>query len=106
MTITATIIPIFAVIAIGWIFHRKGLIPIAFMGPANALVFYLAIPAMIFNAISKASLKTYFDLTVLLITLFSVLTGFGISYMLGSRMQIKGGKLGTYIQTSFHGNLG
>ena len=106
MTIITTIIPIFAVIAIGWVFHRKGLIPITFMGPANALVFYLAIPAMIFNAISKASLKTHFDLTVLLITLFSVFAGFGISYLLGSKMQIKGGKLGTYIQTSFHGNLG
>jgi predicted permease len=106
MTIITTIIPIFTVIAVGWIFHRKGLIPSTFMGPANALVFYLAIPAMVFNAISKASLKTYFDLTVLLITLFSVLAGFGISYLTGNGIKIKGGKLGTFIQTSFHGNLG
>ena len=106
MTIIATIIPIFAVIAIGWILHRKGLIPVVFMNPANTLVFYLAIPAMIFNAISKASLKTYFDLSVLFITLVSVLAGFGVSCVLGLQMKIKGRKLGTFIQTSFHGNLG
>ena len=106
MTIVTTIIPVFAVIAAGWIFHRKGLIPSTFMGPANSLVFYLAIPAMVFNAISKANLKTYFDLSVLLITVVSVFSGFGISLLIGKGIKIKSGKLGTFIQTSFHGNLG
>jgi predicted permease len=106
MTVITTIIPVFAVIAVGWIFHRQGLMPSTFMGPANSLVFYLAIPAMVFNAISKANLKTYFDLTVLLITLLSVFAGFGISFLIGNGFKIKGGKLGTFIQSSFHGNLG
>ena len=61
MTVIATIIPIFSVIAVGWIFHRKGFIPPEFTGPANTLVFFLAIPAMIFNAISNINIIASHD---------------------------------------------
>ena len=71
MDIVATIIPIFAVIILGWFASARGFIPPEFLGPANRLVYYLAIPAMIFNAISKGSLSTQFDVTVILITLLS-----------------------------------
>lgn len=48
--------------------------------PANRLVYYLAIPAMIFHAISKASLKTRFDISVLAITLIAVMVVFVVSW--------------------------
>jgi len=72
MNIATTIIPIFAVITLGWVARLKGFIQPEFLGPANRLVYYIAIPAMIFHAISKASLKTQFDVAVLFITLFSI----------------------------------
>ena len=56
--IVTTIIPIFSLVALGNIARRRGFLPEAFMGPANRLVYYLAIPAMIFRAISNASLTS------------------------------------------------
>lgn len=106
MTIITTIIPIFAVIGIGWLCYRKGFIPDGFVEPANKLVFYLAIPALVFKAIATADLKTNFDLVVLLITLFAVIAGFGMAYTIGTRLRIVRPSLGAYIQTSSHGNLG
>ena len=38
---TATIIPIFLVIFVGWFARRKQFIPDGFLGPANRLVYYL-----------------------------------------------------------------
>ena len=79
MNIATTIIPIFAIIILGCFARWKGFIPFEYLGPANRLVYYLAIPAMIFHAISKASLKARFDIKVLFITLLSVLAVFVVA---------------------------
>jgi predicted permease len=106
MNIATTIIPIFAVIILGWFVRIKGFIQPEFLGPANRLVYYLAIPAMIFHEISKGSLSTHFDATVILITLLSVLAVFAVAWCVGLIWRIRHGELGTFIQASFHGNLG
>lgn len=106
MNIATTIIPIFAIIILGWFARWKGFIPFEFLGPANRLVYYLAIPAMIFHAISKASLKTRFDISVLAITLISVMVVFVVSWSGALISGIRRRELGTFVQSSFHGNLG
>lgn len=106
MNIATTIIPIFAVITLGWFVRIQGFIQPEFLGPANRLVYYLAIPAMIFHSISKASLSAQFNVTVILITLLSVSAVFAVAWCVGLIWRIRRGELGTYIQASFHGNLG
>ncbi len=106
MTIISTIIPIFTVIILGWFARRKGFIPPDFLAPANRLVYYLAIPAMIFHSISKASLKTQFDSTVLTVTLLAVIAVFAFAWGVGLTRRVERKQLGTFMQCSFHGNLG
>jgi predicted permease len=106
MDIFSTIIPIFAVILLGWISRKKGFIHADFIGPANSLVFYLAIPAMIFRAISRASLTAHFNAGILVITLSVAIIGFIFAWLFGHACRLKQGQLGSYVQTSFHGNLG
>jgi predicted permease len=106
MNIATTIIPIFAIIALGWFVRIKGFIQPEFLGPANRLVYYLAIPAMIFHEISKGSLSTHFDAAVILNTVLSVLAVFAVAWCVGLIWHIRHGELGTFVQASFHGNLG
>jgi len=106
MNIITTTIPIFIIIIIGWFARWRGFIPPEFISPANRLVYYIAIPAMIFHSISKASLKTQFDAAVLAITLFSVLAVFAVAWSAGRIIRVRRGQRGTFIQTAFHGNLG
>lgn len=106
MRILSTIIPIFAVIILGWIARRRGYMQTEFLGPANRLVYHLAIPAMIFRAISSASFKAQFDLRVLLITLFAVLMVFAVSWFAAKFSVLRPTQRGTFIQNSIHGNLG
>lgn len=106
MDILLTIIPIFAVIFLGMIARWKGFIQPEFLAPANRLVYYLAIPAMIFRSISKGSLKTHFNFKVLFIALIAVVAIFAVAWCIGRVKRIKGGRLATFIQSSFHGNLG
>lgn len=106
LSVVSTIVPIFSVILLGWFARLKGFIQPEFLEPANRLVYYLAIPALIFRAISKASLTVQFDIKVLAITLFAVAFIFGLAWAVGLVLRLRLGHLGTFIQTTFHGNLG
>jgi predicted permease len=106
MDIVATIIPIFSIVIIGWLIRLKGFVPPEFMGPANRLVFYLAIPSLIFRSVSKASFSAHSNLTVLLISLSAVFAVFLLSWIVGRLAKIDRKSLGTYMQSSIHGNLG
>ena len=106
MQIITTIIPIFLVIFVGWFARKKQFLPDGFLGPANRLVYYLAIPAMIFRAISRASFREEFNIHVLLITLLCVLVVFLIVWVLTTLTGMARQLRGTFIQSTFHGNLG
>ncbi|MBT8357072.1 MAG: AEC family transporter [Deltaproteobacteria bacterium] len=106
MDIVATIIPIFAVIILGWFASVRGFIPQEFLGPANRLVYYIAIPAMIFRSISRSSFTRQFDIKVLLITLLSILVIFGFAWCVGVITRIRREQRSAFVQDSFHGNLG
>jgi predicted permease len=106
MQIFNTIIPIFSVIFLGWLARRNGFIPQGFAGPANRLVFYFAIPAMVFAAIAKGSLKTDFHPLVMGCTLAAVGTSFALTWLLGCVFQVPHRCRGTFVQSGYHGNLG
>jgi hypothetical protein len=104
--IVTTIVPIFSLVALGLIARREGFLPEAFMGPANRLVYYLAIPAMIFRAISKASLSLQFNAVVLGLTLGALITLFLLCWAASRLFRLPVKIRSAFIQCSFHGNLG
>jgi predicted permease len=104
--ILSTIIPIFAIILLGWIVRCKGLVPVQLLGPANRLVYYVAVPAMIFREIAAASFTETFNPTLLGCTLIPVVLVFLLSFATGSLARIPRARLGTFMQSSLHGNLG
>jgi hypothetical protein len=106
MPTIATIIPIFAIITLGAFARRWGFISQTFLEPANRLVYFLAIPAMVFRAIAGASLHKELDLTILLITLACVLVVSMVVFAAASLFRVKPARRGTLTQCSFHGNLG
>jgi len=106
MSTIQTIVPIFAIILLGVLARRKGFIPQAFLEPANRLVYYLAIPAMIFRAISGSSLTSELHPKVVVATLVCIPAIFVFAWILNRLMGNTGGRSGTFIQCAFHGNLG
>lgn len=106
MEIFFTIIPIFVVISVGWLARSRGFIPQEFLGPANGLVYHLAIPAMIFRAISKGAIQTDFHPAVVGITLGAILLFFGLIWAAVNLGHMPRSQTATFMQSSFHGNLG
>ena len=106
MEIATTIIPIFTIVLLGWVAHWKGFMPSEFLGPANRIVYYLAIPAMIFRALSKAALGKEFHGAVLFITLAAAAGAYLLAWGACRGRRIPGSRSGVFIQSAGHGNLG
>ena len=106
MIILSSIIPIFVVIFAGWVARKRGFLPDGFLGPANRLVYYLAIPAMIFRAISNGSFHEAFDIRVLGVVLLSLLLVLLAAWVTAELKKMPENQKGTFLQSSFHGNLG
>ena len=106
MGAVSTIAPIFIVIFFGWMARSRGMAPPDFQKIANRLVYHLAIPAMIFRAISGTSLSAQFDSAVVGTTLGCVGIGFLLSRAAAFLLQLPSGRRGSFAQCSFHGNLG
>ena len=106
MIILSTIIPIFVVIFAGWVARKRGFLPDGFLGPANRLVYYLAIPAMIFRAVSNGSFHEAFDIRVLGIVFLSLFLVLLAAWLTAKLKKMPMYQRGTFLQSSFHGNLG
>ena len=101
-----TIIPVFAVIVLGLLIRSTGYLPANLTAPLNRLVYYLAIPAMVFKEVSEASFRVHFNPVLLAGTLIAVVVVFAIALITGFVFSIDRKERGTFIQSSFHGNLG
>lgn len=106
MNVIITIVPIFAVTMLGWLARRHGFMPPEFLGHANRLVYYFAIPAMIFSAVSKGSLYTQLNIKVLIITLICMVAAFAIAWGAVLLFRARAPLGGSFIQGAAHGNLG
>lgn len=104
--ITNTIAPVFAVILVGAVLRKMGYLPETMIGHLNRLVYYVAIPAMIFRALSMASFETQFKPGLLLVTLVPVVVVFAAAIAVGLVLSYPKREMGTFVQNSCHGNLG
>jgi len=104
-TVTA-ILPIFLIIGFGALIKWWGLIPQTFLQPANRLVYYIAIPILVFRAISKYPISSQFNISVALISITCVVGTFAIALLLAYVLRIEKDKIRTFSHCSFHGNLG
>ncbi|MEJ5358820.1 MAG: AEC family transporter [Desulfobacterales bacterium] len=106
MPILATIVPIFAVIAIGMVAKGRGLLPPEFLAAANRLVFHLAIPAMVFSAVARASLEVHFKPLVAAVTLGTMIAACVLAWLAALAVRMEPRLRGAFIEDSFHGNQG
>jgi predicted permease len=63
--------PIFVIILLGWSLKARGFLPSHMIGPLNRLVYYLAIPAMVFREVAQAPFHAHFQPLLLGTTLLS-----------------------------------
>ena len=106
MEVIVTIIPIFSIIILGWVARKRGFITGEFLEPANRLVYYLSLPALIFNSIAKTSFHEQFDALVLGLTLLAAAAIYLLAAIYARLVKMAPSRIGPFVQSSGHGNLG
>lgn len=101
-----TILPIFSIILLGYVLKRRQVIDAAFTRSANQIVFNIGIPAMLLSEISKASFKENFNLLAVVCSVGALTIIVLVSLMAMHLLKIRESRRGTFLQSSFHGNIG
>ncbi len=101
-----TIVPIFAIIALGAGLRQRRLLNETTSRAINQIVYYVAIPAMLLSKLTHMSFTTSFRPLMVACVCATVLTLWLIVFA-GARMAIgERSQRATFIQSSIHGNLG
>jgi predicted permease len=104
--ILKTILPIFVIILLGWSLRWLDFMQEGFLKPANRLVYYVAIPAMIFREIAEAEFLQHFSLVLVAATLAPLILVALAGFVLVGAINLQRHRVGSFLQCSFHGNLG
>ena len=106
VTILENISPVFVVIALGFLSRRLGFLPDSFISSANRLVYFVAIPILVYSEISKGSFSQSFNGVQIMGTFAAVAIVACTVLLLAKVMRISPEGTATFAQSSFHSNLG
>lgn len=99
------VLPIFLVIALGYLLRRLGLLDQNFLFQTNRLVFFIFLPLLLFYKISQADFSTYFNGPLVIGSALVIVLGFTISYGYAALRRYPPATHGSFCQGCFRGNL-
>ncbi len=103
--ILVIVLPVFVVIGVGSILKITRLVNSDFLFQLNRLVYYLALPALLFYKIATADFSVSFNGPLVLGLLLTITVAFVLSYGYGVLRSNPASIRGTLSQASFRGNL-
>lgn len=104
-TTLGIVLPVFAVMTLGTMLRRTGLINQDFIRQTNRLIYYALLPLLLFYKISTADFATSFNLKLTLGMIATLSAGAVICYALGYLLGYPPEDRGTFSQGGFRGNL-
>ncbi len=100
------ILPVFSIIGLGYVLMHRHFVGEAFITSANRVVYYVAVPAMLFHEVARSSFSENFHGGAVL----SMLAGLGLitaSAFLCARLSSRPASFkATFVHSALHGNLG
>ncbi len=99
------VLPVFSVIALGWLLRRWGLIDAAFLKQTNKLVYYVCLPLLLFYKIGTADFFSNFNGRLIVGSIVAVAITFIVSYLYTVARGYPNKTRGVFSQASFRGNI-
>lgn len=103
--ILLVVLPVFLVIGVGFCLQRTALINSNFLFDLNRLIYYIALPALLFYKIATADFFASFNAGLLAGMVLSITAVFFLSYGFASLRGYKPAVQGAFCQGAFRGNL-
>jgi hypothetical protein len=105
LEIVTIVLPVFLVIALGYLLRRLALIDSAFLHQTNRLVYYICLPLLLFYKIGTADFFASFNGALVVGSSLAIAAGFLLSYGYASLRRYPPAARGAFSQGSFRGNL-
>jgi predicted permease len=99
------VLPVFSVIALGWVLRRWGLIDASFLKQTNRLVFYVCLPLLLFYKIGTADFFANFNGRLIIGSIVACAITFIGSYVYSSFRGYPKEAQGVFSQGAFRGNI-
>jgi len=99
------VLPVFSVIALGWLLRRWGLIDGVFLKQTNRLVYYVCLPLLLFYKIGTADFFANFNGRLIVGSIAVVAITFAITYTYGAFRKYPDNVKGVFSQGTFRGNI-
>ncbi len=99
------VLPVFLIIGLGFGLKRTGLVESHFLFQLNRFIFWVALPALLFDKISNADFTASFNPMLLLGMVLATVTAFILSYAYSSYRAYSPAVRGAFTQGAFRGNL-
>ena len=103
--ILTIVLPVFAVIALGALLKRIGLIDATFLQQTNRLVYYVCLPLLLFYEIGRADFLASFNGRLVLGSILAVTVTFLASYFYTALRNYPPAARGVFSQGAFRGNI-
>ncbi|MDR1022244.1 MAG: AEC family transporter [Prevotellaceae bacterium] len=99
-----SVLPVFMLIAAGWLIRRQGMLPPSVVGAINSIAFNVAFPALLFREMAQASIAQVFHPALVIYGVGGTILTFALTW-LGAEIFIKDkSSIGAFVQGSFRGN--
>jgi len=99
------VLPVFAVIGLGFLLRYWQVIDKPFIHQTNRLVFYVALPLLLFYKIGTADFFASFNGTLVVISCCGLMIALSVAYAWGKLRKYPPATLGAFAQGAFRGNL-
>jgi predicted permease len=105
LAILEVVLPVFLLIGLGFLLRKARLFDQQLLLGLNRLIFYIALPALMFYKIALADFSASFNATLLWVMVLVTLLAFSGSYLLAIAIKLPIGSRGAFCQGTFRGNL-
>jgi predicted permease len=99
------VLPVFLVIALGWLVRKWGLIDASFLSSTNRLVYYICLPILLFYKIGTADFGSNFSPRLVVGSVGAVGLTFLLSYLYAAFRGYPAAVHGVFSQGTFRGNI-
>ena len=101
-----TLAPLLALVGLGIFLRRIGFLSGSIIRELNRLLYWVALPALLFYETSQAQFQGGSTLRVFMTLFAATLISIGLGYLAARLFHVPRGALGAFVQGGFRGNLG
>ena len=105
MNIINTVLPVFLIITLGASLRKAGFISAELVTGLNRLVYWVALPVLLFYKIATAAYDYQAAGKTFLVMLIGMLACIAAGYLIAAVMRMPAALMGTFVQAAFRGNL-